>query len=377
MIKIACSYFLQYIKIMPSQILHSLFGEDLLVRLAERLELEDRIAAAYAKTLIEVHPGVFALGCQGPDLFYHSQHRRPVALEYGTLLHRRAYGNFVEALLRLAILETKTDLIAYALGFASHAFLDRASHPYIVCKAGWVIPSKPETLRYARCHAFFERILDVLMLDRLRKLSASDWDQEGILSTSCDTPPEALPSLIETALKKAFPKRAGKDEKLKNRIDNAFADSASFYRYTSPVRTSLKHWHHESAAHFATNDGRSSLALIYPEEFPSNIDYLNLGGVPWPHPCAEDKLDSLSFPDIYEQAIQSALPLFHLLVKSLSRAASIDSIAVSEAIGNQGLSILNAQGQPCSPLYASPLPLDLVLDAQYTLRMASLEKSLD
>lgn len=59
---------------MPAQILHTLFGEDLMAELHGNHPWH-RLTKKYGS--------VFALGCQGPDIFYHSQKTRPVALEYG------------------------------------------------------------------------------------------------------------------------------------------------------------------------------------------------------------------------------------------------------------------------------------------------------
>ena len=189
---------------MPAQILHVLFGQDALLRAADTNAKPE--LASFVTALLAEYGSAFALGCQGPDIFYHSQHLRPVAIQYGTLLHRRGYGSFCVALLaRLLLRETPSrgalaSLLsvegAYALGFATHAFLDRGTHPYIVSKAGWVAPSRPETARYARCHAFFERILDALMLERLRGVSSAAWNQEAILASACEMPDEGVKVLI-------------------------------------------------------------------------------------------------------------------------------------------------------------------------------------
>ncbi|MDR0641255.1 MAG: zinc dependent phospholipase C family protein [Treponema sp.] len=153
---------------MPSQILHTLFGEDLISAMYR--SLVPRFGPAADKALEKIRGScrtAFALGCQGPDIFYHSQGRRPVGLEYGTLLHRRGAGVFTAGLLKMGLPGPAPDgedirrrergidaLGAYALGFMTHAILDRAAHPYIIYKSDH--------------HAFFERIIDVLMLRDLR-----------------------------------------------------------------------------------------------------------------------------------------------------------------------------------------------------------------
>ena len=83
----------------------------------------------------------FLLGCQGPDIFYHSQRTRPVALHYGVLAHRRGFGRLVEGMLETWIREDDdpaSPWAAFLLGFSTHGALDRAAHPYIVHGSGWI-----------------------------------------------------------------------------------------------------------------------------------------------------------------------------------------------------------------------------------------------
>lgn len=377
---------------MPAQILHILYGEDVLDRAASALRPELPAAAAFAEALPRAAGGAFALGCQGPDLFYHNQRTRPVSLEYGTLLHRRGFGSFSAALLGRAVLgrplpkrafperdppggasapflpnDAPSAAAAYAVAFATHAFLDRACHPYIVSRAGWVSPSRPETARYARCHAFFERILDVFMFERLRGLSASSWDQEAALSVPCGSVDPGIPAAIAESLRDAFPERAGKDARLSARIANAFADASSFYRATNPVRTSLDSRLPDRFEYLSSAAGRASVALVYPERFPLDIDYLNLSRAPWALPADESGESRASFVDLYEGAVASGVSFFTVLFESLFRVGSFPSDTAA-LLGDGGLSIVDESGAPSAPQRSSPLPLDAVLDAQYALR---------
>jgi hypothetical protein len=89
---------------MPSQILHILFGEDLIAALHQRIAPRFGIVADKALEKIQIaHKTAFALGCQGPDIFYHNRQRRPVGLEYGSLLHRRGAGFLTAELLKISL----------------------------------------------------------------------------------------------------------------------------------------------------------------------------------------------------------------------------------------------------------------------------------
>jgi hypothetical protein len=371
---------------MPSQILHTLFGEDVIAGIYRRIVPRFGIVADKALEKITlIHKKAFALGCQGPDIFYHSQERRPVGLEYGALLHRRGAGIFTAGLLKMGLPDPPPDeddirsgrrekginaLGAYAMGFMTHALLDRAAHPYIVYKSGWVSPQKPETLRYAKFHAFFERILDVLMLERLRGEAASSWDQEEILAGICVNPPLGLKELLARALVLAFPERAGKDQKLSLRIENTFADCGNFYRFTDPRRTSLSNPPSNLPASPADEESGSpvsleNLAYVFPEKLPGAPDFLNLEKEPWYYPAGESRAaDRRSFPEVYEDAVERAAESITPVITEYLASGIFPIKEAAQAIGNGGLSIVDENGKPCAPVRSDPLPLGGVLEGE-------------
>ena len=323
---------------MPSQILHTLFGEDVAAGL--RLRLPDR-------------RGAFILGCQGPDIFYHNRRTRPVALAYGSLLHRRGYGTFSAHL--LALCRRDPCLRDYALGFMTHAALDRFCHPYIIYK-----------LEDAELgHPFFERIIDVLMLRELRRQDVSGWDQ-GALADACENPPPGLKEIIVRAMTAAFPEKA-RDEKLARRVENAFADSARFYCLTDPAKTSIG-----VCDRFGTIPvSRRFLSVVFPENLPEGIDFLNNKHEPWYYPYRPPgtmpESDSRSFPQIYADAVKAAVTSLVSCI-ALGDADVFPVTEIAKYIGDGGLSIHDEQGKPCAPNCTSPLPLDEVLQEQFAMR---------
>ena len=328
---------------MPSQLLHSLFGEDLYLKKCELFE-----------DLINKHREVFTLGCQGPDIFYHSQGRKPVGLYYGTLLHRRAYGDFSTLLLKHSL--GNDQLTAYSLGFLTHAILDRHCHPYIVYKS--LSPSR-------HYHGFFERIIDVLMFKQLRNSDIIEWDQENLLAKTCENPPDGLKELLFEVLKLTFPLKISKDEKLKHRIDNAFMDSSGFFRTSSPGFTSLKNPVYSERS---KNIRLRHVNYIYPEELPDDIDFLNLNKKPWFDPSGGKTEDRRSFAEIYSSALDYAKQYFFPFLYKLNSKKNFSLDEISRIIGNGGLSIVDGNGFPCSPVCSDPLPLGEVLENQAYLR---------
>jgi len=334
---------------MPSVILHTMFGEDVISAFRAVLPVEN---------IFGDWRGAFILGCQGPDIFYHSQRSRPVALEYGSLLHRRGFGDYAANLLKTTLSGAETDAnSAYALGLLTHAALDRACHPYIIFRGG-------------NYHSFFERILDVLMLKELRGLDPACWDQERKLAIICENPPPRLKELIVRSLGEAFPEKLLKDRSLARRVDNAFADCARFYSLSSPskIKAALCAGTEESRPVFT----RRSLNYVSPENLPAEIDFLNLNREPWryPHIPADGQMpkdDVRSLPEIYQDAVKFAVASFTpCFAPQCGGAFPLDEIA--ERIGNGGLSIHDENGKPCAANLTSPLPLEEVMKQQARLR---------
>jgi len=332
---------------MPSVILHTMFGEDLVSALR---------AVIPAEKVLGGYRNAFVLGCQGPDIFYHNLKSRPVALHYGSLLHRRSYGIFSANLLSLEFSRgQKNERGAYALGFITHAFLDRACHPYIIYFCG------------KDYHSFFERIIDTLMLKKLRGLEPASWDQERLLAGTCENPPPGLKESIAASLIKTFPEKAGKDHSLARRIDNAFLDSARFYNMSSPSKIK------EAASGEKRLFSMRALNYVYPENLPEDIDFLNLRRKPWryPHIPSDGKMpeeDARSFPEIYSDALKLAVDALAPVFRRSCGAFPFDE--TSERIGNSCLSIQDENGKPCAANLTDPLPLDEVIKQQAKLRGA-------
>ena len=354
---------------MPSQLLHTLFGEDVILEISKRMESRFGIIAGKALEKIrDSYWKAFVLGCQGPDIFYHSQGRRPVGLEYGTLLHRRGSGVFTAGLLKTGLPNPPPSeediqmhrrekginaLGVYALGYMTHAILDRQAHPYIVYKSD---RPPPETPRRDRSHAFLERILDVLMYKELRGAEISEWDQEGELAGICENPPPGLKELLAEALVHAFPERAGKDEKLSLRIENTFLDCAFFYRLTSPSNTDISVLQ------------KGQVAYLFPKTLPQNIDFLNFEKKPWFYPAGEKRENRKSFPEIYSEAVNYAADILSGIISTYLEKGLFPIVEAATAIGNGGLSIVDSEGKPCAPIRSDPFPLQEILDEETALR---------
>jgi hypothetical protein len=114
---------------MPSHFMHLIFAE----------EAVSRALGDEATTILRTHGNLLRFAAQGPDIFYHNQRTMPTGLRYGVALHKHGYGTMVGELVREARrlgMGPTTELGAFTLGFATHAILDRYTHPYIIHFAG-------------------------------------------------------------------------------------------------------------------------------------------------------------------------------------------------------------------------------------------------
>lgn len=333
---------------MPSQILHVLHGRAVLARFSSGMAL-------LADRELE---GFFCLGSQGPDIFYHNQRTRPLALEYGSLLHRRGYGSFTAAI-AIGLESEGARGRAWLAGFLCHAVLDRALHPYIISRSGPGPGAGVEAdgNSRARLHIFFERLLDVAMAEYLEE-GRHVWDQAALLSAPARAALNWLPMPLAAALCSTFPARACNDEKLELRMKNALSDSAGFFEATDPERLDsspiTRHLLSPEALPRDLDRQLSLAALIHPQsaavrEQMNVLDLLNLGHNEWLHPCEDCAAASSSVPELFEDAVAAAAEALAALFRN------------EHTIGDAGLSLNSAEAKRCTPTRFSPLPVAMLL----------------
>ncbi len=334
----------------------------------------------------------FRLGCQGPDIFYHNQRTKPSGLHYGSLAHRRNYGLLVEGALcaylgaRITGMAVEQDgelpepAFAYLLGFATHAALDRAAHPFIVFFSGWA-GKGPQAERFRGCHPFLERLLDLALLHELRGLGPADFDLEALLPLDGRArgaearTEESVVALLTQGLATAYPKAAGTDFLLARRLENALSDARYFFRATNPARTAGAR-----ADYFAYLDDRAgprSIALVYPEALPSGIDILNRRRRAWRHPADDGRFSDEDFFALYLRGVAESARVLERMLRLWREPPEADEpCGLAGLVGNGGLSITNEAGIPVSPQVAEPLPLAGLMDEEYRKRLELARRAL-
>jgi hypothetical protein len=334
---------------MPSHFTHLVFAE----------EAVSRALGEEAEKILRTHGTMLRFAAQGPDIFYHNQRTMPTGMRYGVALHKHGYGTLVQQLVREAQrlgMGPSTDLGAYILGFATHAILDRYTHPYIIHFAGWDDFGQPGVNRAYHCHPYLERILDVLLLPERRGVDPARFDFLSLVRSARNLPYPVMKALVK-GLHATFPSFSRKSLDRK-RIENACHDTIFFYKVTNHLNPELPRmaWKEDRKEGFRQH----RLGLLHPREVPADLDFLNRQGRAWCHPCDDRIVSHASFLELYEQALEESVRLTRLLHDAIARRSPLDGIA--DAVGNQSL---DTGRDPCTPRFSNPFPLREILDEEY------------
>lgn len=339
---------------MPAHIAHEVFASEVFEKAFGR----DWSAVGETEQLSRYR----VFGAQGGDFCLHNHRTKPTALIFGKLLHSEGYGRFVGNLVAYARegeIDFDTPFGVFTAAFATHAVLDRITHPFINYKAGWVVPFDPRSERFRNCHIFYERIIDVFVL-RVRTGTSIDGYDFFSHADCGESMPEILADSLTAAVTKTYPDY---DDRKKNRqrFENAYHDTRRYFAFSNPPsRESVQAAYMEEHSH-ARPPGRL-LALLHPNELP-DMDYLNLEKKRWNHPGKPEEERRESFFDLYDSALDAAVPVVQAVRDGFDGSISCEEVA--EMVGNENLSDGETKKGIRKLKYVKPLPLQEVLREIY------------
>lgn len=364
---------------MASQISHLIVGRKALLT----------ALPGQAPALLSDYGAWFGLGCQGPDLFYHNQRTRPLSVLYGSLIHKRGIGALCAALASpvgaaaacadaanadAAFTATRPDAwLAFVLGFVSHVELDRLSHPYIVHKAGWVIPGRPESDDHRSCHPFLERVLDSLLWEKVSGKPVRYFRQREELIPA-EPVPRSFSERLAAAFRHAYPLRARGDAELIARMENAFLDALYFYARSDPSRTTMAEGCPRGYGPSFAQHGYRSVSVVYPEGLDASVDWANAARAAWRHPCDPPRYSSASYYELCDQAAERSAPQLAAAYEAL-RGSQGAARRLEALIGEATMNVGDAEGRQSRALFMAPLALKEAMQDQFKRRVELMHRS--
>lgn len=342
---------------MPAHITHTVFAD----RATRTILGRDNILSGVSAAL--------ALGAQGPDMFLHNQRTYPSAFQYGKDLHVRGYGRGLSAMARELVGRSEGAAIdpaspegAFLIGFTTHAILDRHTHAYIIYFSGWVDPKREETKKFHQCHAFFERLLDVLTLHRYTDSSIATYDFFSRVDCG-ETLPAEFNRMLASGVSAAVP-GARDDGNLSAKIDNAYLDTRYFYDLSNPpaVDNLAKAYSLDLGSDFRVR----YLALFHPHTIDSDLDFSNESHREWLNPCEPQGPNRTartdSFFDLFAEAEREAEEVLPVVVSILEGREKPEKL--EDLVGNTNLNDGKTE-EPCLLTAADPFPLPEMIEEIY------------
>lgn len=277
---------------MPGFATHYLFGVDAYKELTSR-KLSVRIAR---------HHHAYALGLQGPDIFFYYLPSYILHKEnLGALAHANKTGEFFSHLLdsRLLFTAKPKDLSiadAYIMGFMGHYSLDSTAHPYVYAFTGYH-PSQPQSnLDYFGKHAYFETEIDNTLIYRKKHIIPSRFKQSRTIALS---PRErnVIAKMLNYTYRNTYPDYFSND---------AIMKSAPYWMLTflrwmndpSGQKKVILRWIEQQLIHHAY------LSPMLPSDRYHFIsDPLNLKQKKWTHPWTGES-SCCGFMDLYKKALR-------------------------------------------------------------------------
>jgi hypothetical protein len=165
---------------MPGFTTHYLFG----------VEAYKRMKSKNIRHLLRNNHSAFALGLQGPDVFfYYLPSYLLHATNLGALAHEEDTGEFFANLLESRTLfawDRRKQAIAdaYIAGFLGHYTLDCTAHPYVYAFTSYDPNLQPKHTEYFGQHAYLETELDIQMLWICRHLRPTKFHQDSTIHLS-------------------------------------------------------------------------------------------------------------------------------------------------------------------------------------------------
>lgn len=276
---------------MPGFATHYLFGVD-----AYR-----QLAPGRLKKNLKTNRSAFALGLQGPDLFFYYLpsyllHRENL----GALAHDSSTAAFltylIESRRQFAGHEKQQNIAdAYILGFLGHYTLDCTVHPYVYAFTGYTPETPQGNLEYFGQHAYFETEIDNILLCRKKHICPSQFHQGRTIRLT-PLQKKVIVRMLVHAYRSAYPGTLA-TEVLLGGAPLWMRLGTRLFRDPSGQKKVLVRLMERIVL------GRAFLSPMVPSDHYRFIaDPLNQRRRTWVHPWSKKQSDA-SFRDLYQKAL--------------------------------------------------------------------------
>ena len=270
---------------------------------------------------------ILSYAALGPDPWYslgfYGGRRKALAVRGGQMQTQHT-GAFLLALAQEARqAEHKAHLFSYLAGFLCHYCLDKAAHPYILCKTGDYDETRPETLSYRGSHTRLERAIDChIIRSHYRQTPWRFPIGRTVLSL------RALPEDMRPGLDRAHERVYGWPAVFDD-LNRCLRDQKIFYwLMQDPFGLMAKLM--PLADNGKSHQDYRTLPYYRKDIDPARCDYLNEKKAPWAHPCDESIVSRASFPELFEAALAEAVELIGLSWRYVRG----DDVPLSDTLGS-------------------------------------------
>lgn len=302
---------------MPGFTTHYLFGQ----------QTYQKLHPCDLKQTIQKYHRVFALGLQGPDIFFYN----PLFLLKketvpGSLIHTTNTQEFLRWLLISPEIfhGSRQEKIAqtYVFGFMGHYLLDCACHPYVYARAGF----HPYEKRYLGRHIALETDIDTTLLWKFHKSLPSEFHTAECINISKEQL-AVIAAMLNFAYKKAFPAMSINTTMIKASIRSTQACCRLLYNSSDYKKILVRRIESIFPGYALLSPMLPSDTILYYK------DPLNLKHHPWKNPWNPSLASRESFMDRfcfaqkdYYRILRDIAYFFQRERSSLEREAALNTL---------------------------------------------------
>ena len=289
---------------MPDLATHLLFGQ----------QVKNELAQPFADA-VDRHPGVFAFGTQGPDLFFFRKalpHTNPIH-KYGSILHKEKIPQ------TLAFFKNYTAtyhyepggsiLLSYFAGYLCHYFLDSSVHPYVY----YLTKRRSQTSRLhaAAIHAQIEAQLDAFFYDHFYHQPISEFHFRTLFQVT-ESEKLVIARLYQSLMQHVYHKKLKPQEVVRSfddflSLSTMFFERPALLRKIGAAASSVYRPADIIAAHIKTGD--------------FGEDTANTGHRVWNHPLYPQRVFTQSVPELFEAAREETVKNLKLCAQAMGQTS--------------------------------------------------------